>query len=219
MKSDNGEFNAFDNFNDLDNCQGIMNFNNFEDNVTTGDKLENFSLLKNKKKEKKRKKKAKKISMSQPASADTDHLCLMDFPDVDNVDAETLKEECKKYGIKGGTLKNMQKSLKEIYQFISTKQLPEKLKESLMNFLEEDKHDTGSKVSKAALESFDDQKKKEVIEVIKKNKDLWKKILIFQKVELKSIKELLIKQKIIVSNDKLKNFLSHQGVLFPGGWN
>ena len=96
MKSDNGEFNEFDNFNDLDNCQGVMNFNSFGDNVITGDRIENFALLKNKKKDKKRKKKAKKLSLSQPAPADANHLCLMDFPDVDNVDAETLKEECKK---------------------------------------------------------------------------------------------------------------------------
>ena len=73
--------------------------------------------------------------------------------------------------------------------------------------------------SKSNVNNFNDEKKKEIIEVIKKNKDLWSKILLFKCVELKEIKEVLTKEKIIVSNSNLKEFLMSLGVVLPGGWN
>lgn len=62
------------------------------------------------------------------------------------------------------------------------------------------------------------RKKKEIIEVIKKNKDLWSKILLFKCIDLKEIKEVLTKEKIIVSNSNLKEFLMSLGVVLSGGW-
>ena len=73
--------------------------------------------------------------------------------------------------------------------------------------------------SKTNVNNFNDEKKKEIIEVIKKNKDLWSKILLFKCVELKEIKEVLTKEKIIISNSNLKDFLISLGVILDGGWN
>ena len=72
--------------------------------------------------------------------------------------------------------------------------------------------------SKNNVNIFNDEKKKEIIEVIKKNKDLWSKILLFKCIDLKEIKEVLTKEKIIVSNSNLKEFLMSLGVVLSGGW-
>ena len=66
----------------------------------------------------------KNIALSQPLPEVLDANLLIsseEFPDVMSMDEEKIKEECKKYGIKTSSIsmKNLQKSLKEVYLFLS----------------------------------------------------------------------------------------------------
>ena len=149
-----------------------------------------------------------------------------ELPDLQLLDQESLKEECKKYGIKYISNKNNKNSLNEIYTFLTTKNLPDYLRNNLTNFLN-DNAEMESKVSKnlknisskSNVNIFDDEKKQQIINVIKNDKNLWSKILLFKTVDLKEIKDVLNKEKIIISNSHLKEFLSSLGVILPGGWN
>lgn len=142
-------------FNNLDNCQGLLQFNvppletdvkmeieeEKEDIKDIDNKAiikedknecneneslsEKFNLLKNKKKKKNNKQSKKNIALSQPLPEVLDANLLIsseEFPDVMSMDEEKIKEECKKYGIKTSSIsmKNLQKSLKEVYLFLST---------------------------------------------------------------------------------------------------
>ena len=194
---------------------------------------ENFKLLKSKKfliskdnKKENKKKIDKENNKNEKEENLNDNLISASLlPNIELLDQESLKEECKKYGIKYFSNKNNKNSLHEIYTFLSTKNLPDYLRNNLTNFLDENA-EMQSKISKniskhsskSNVNNFNDEKKKEIIEVIKKNKDLWSKILLFKCVELKEIKEVLTKEKIIVSNSNLKEFLMSLGVVLSGGW-
>ena len=198
--------------------------------IPLNDNLEdNFKLLKSKKfLISQDNKKENKIKIDKENNKnETDNLISASLlPNLELLDQESLKEECKKYGIKYFSNKNNKNSLQEIFTFLSTKNLPDYLRNNLTNFLDENA-EMQSKISKniskhsskTNVNNFNDEKKKEIIEVIKKNKDLWSKILLFKCVELKEIKEVLTKEKIIVSNSNLKEFLMSLGVVLPGGWN
>ena len=73
-------------------------------------------------------KKKEKAAKSQPMpSALIDNtLKCSQFPDVSTLDDESLREECKKYGLKANsqmTNKILQNSLKEVFTFLSTSTL------------------------------------------------------------------------------------------------
>lgn len=76
----------------------------------------------------------------------------------------------------------------------------------------------GSKIlnTKSALT---EEKKQEIIKTLKDNTEIWEDILLFKKVDLKEIKKLLTKEKIIIGNDVLKEFVTSLGVVLSGGWN
>jgi len=195
---------------------------------------ENFKLLKSKtfliskdnKKENKKKIDKENNKNEKEENLNDNLISASLLPNIELLDQESLKEECKKYGIKYFSNKNNKNSLHEIYTFLSTKNLPDYLRNNLTNFLN-DNAEMQSKISKNISNNssknnvniFNDEKKKEIIEVIKKNKDLWSKILLFKCIDLKEIKEVLTKEKIIVSNSNLKEFLMSLGVVLPGGWN
>ena len=198
--------------------------------IPLNDNLEdNFKLLKSKKfliSQDKKKENKIKIDKENNKNETDNLISASSLPNLELLDQESLKEECKKYGIKYFSNKNNKNSLQEIFTFLSTKNLPDYLRNNLTNFLN-DNAEMQSKISKniskhsskSNVNNFNDEKKKEIIEVIKKNKDLWSKILLFKCVELKEIKEVLTKEKIIVSNSNLKEFLMSLGVVLPGGWN
>ena len=198
--------------------------------IPLNDNLEdNFKLLKSKKfliSQDKKKENKIKIDKENNKNETDNLISASSLPNLELLDQESLKEECKKYGIKYFSNKNNKNSLQEIFTFLSTKNLPDYLRNNLTNFLDENA-EMQSKISKniskhsskTNVNNFNDEKKKEIIEVIKKNKDLWSKILLFKCVELKEIKEVLTKEKIIVSNSNLKEFLMSLGVVLPGGWN
>ena len=198
--------------------------------IPLNDNLEdNFKLLKSKKfliSQDNKKENKIKIDKENNKNETDNLISASSLPNLELLDQESLKEECKKYGIKYFSNKNNKNSLQEIFTFLSTKNLPDYLRNNLTNFLDENA-EMQSKISKniskhsskSNVNNFNDEKKKEIIEVIKKNKDLWSKILLFKCVELKEIKEVLTKEKIIVSNFNLKEFLMSLGVVLPGGWN
>ena len=166
----------------------------------------NYDLLKNKKKNKKKKNEIENN---------------FDFPDVNKLDELSLKEECRKYGIKNNNIKNMKNSLEEIYNFLKNKILPQNLKNDLDNFLNED-YNKNSNYSQNNLKNdknfFSKNKKNLIVNVIKNNKEIWGKILLFKRLDLKDVKKVLNENKITVSNNQLKELLNNFGVVLDGGW-
>ena len=166
----------------------------------------NYDLLKNKKKNKKKKNEIENN---------------FDFPDVNKLDELSLKEECRKYGIKNNNIKNMKNSLEEIYNFLKNKILPQNLKNDLDNFLNED-YNKNSNYSQNNLKNdknfLSEDKKNLIVNVIKNNKEIWGKILLFKRLDLKDVKKVLNENKITVSNNQLKELLNNFGVVLDGGW-
>ena len=184
--------------------------NNKNENENENNKEElNYDLLKNKKKNKNKKKK-NEIEKNN-----------FEFPDVNKLDELSLKEECRKYGIKNNNIKNMKNSLEEIYNFLKNKILPQNLKNDLDNFLNED-YNKNSNYSQNNLKNdknfLSEDKKNLIVNVIKNNKEIWGKILLFKSLDLKDVKKVLNENKITVSNNQLKELLNNFGVVLDGGW-
>lgn len=261
-------------FNDMENCQGVFMYNNInhntendvvmeaEDNVTNdkeiSEKEENsnefdnkFSLLKRKNKKQKKAVPKKKNKTKTKENDNSDSLqslsqsnfeltqsnninsgkfsytqtygivnSNLDFPDFTSMDEEHIKEECKKYGLKtnGISLKNLKQTLNEIYIFINTHELPQPIQNNLSSFLNNNTNKPIS-ASQSLMSSLPDDKKEKIISLIQKNRTLYQKILLFQKIDLKEIKSVLSKDNIIISNDQLKDFVVELGVILSGGWN
>lgn len=161
------------------------------------------------------------------------------FPDIELLDEEKLKEQCKQYGLKPTSNRAMKKQLKEIYLFLSAstyttinhiiEQLPDKLKSELANFLMQNENDNcNSQYSKKEKEriatksirkQFTEEKKKLITELMRDDTVLWEKILLFKKIDLKEVKAILSKAKLLIENNTLKEFLINLGAVFGGGWN
>lgn len=124
-------------FNNLDNCHGIVQFQpdpvsqvnedsnkmEIDEDNSKEDISEKFTLLK-KAKNKKKEKAAK--SQPMPSALIDNTLKCSQFPDVSTLDDESLREECKKYGLKANsqmTNKILQNALKEVFTFLSTSTL------------------------------------------------------------------------------------------------
>ena len=61
-----------------------------------------------------------------PSSIIENTLKCSQFPDVSTLDDESLREECKKYGLKANSQvsnKMLQNTLKEVFTFLSTSKL------------------------------------------------------------------------------------------------
>ena len=69
------------------------------------------------------------------------------------------------------------------------------------------------------MTELDDELKKKIIEIIKENKNIYEKILLFKEISIKEIKTLLNSKGIIVQNHLLSKLLINSGVVLPGGWN
>ena len=115
----------------------------------------------------------------------------------------------------------MKNSLEEIYNFLKNKILPQNLKNDLDNFLNED-YNKNSNYSQNNLKNdknfLSEDKKNLIVNVIKNNKEIWGKILLFKSLDLKEIKKVLNENKITVSNNQLKELLNNFGVVLDGGW-
>ena len=225
-KKNNNNINNKKNNNNKNINNNNINNNNKNNNNDNNNEELNYDLLKNKKKykknsfdfseensqsnseienEKKNKKKNKKNS-------ENNEIINFDFPDVNKLDELSLKEECRKYGIKNNNIKNMKQSLQEIYNFLKNKILPQNLQNDLNNFLNQENNQNQNNL-KNDKNFLSDEKKNLIVNIIKNNKEIWGKILLFQSLELKEVKKVLNENKITISNNQLKELLNNFGVV------
>ena len=182
------------------------------------------SINNNNNKKKKRGRKKKKKETESEISFNIEE----EYPDPENLDSTALSLEMKKYGMKPQNKKKNIEILKSVYNFLKIKEMPENIQKKLTNFDVEnneqisDSSDNdniiGSKKNEN-INEINDETKKKIIEIIKDNKNIYEKILLFKEVSLKDIKNILNSKGIIVPNHSLSQLLINSGVILPGGWN
>ena len=116
--------------------------------------------------------------------------------------------------------------LKSVYNFLKIKEMPENILKKLTTF-DCDNNDNNISDndidnligSKNAENELNDETKKKIIELIKENKNIYEKILLFKEISIKEVKNILNAKGIIVPNNSLSQLLINSGVVLPGGWN
>jgi len=210
-KEDSNNINSTDNYNYNDESSDISKELEDNSNSDNGNK---------KKRGRKKKKKDLKISFSLEE----------ELPDPENLDSIALALEMKKYGMKPQNKKRNIEILKSVYKFLKIRELPENISKKLTTFdLDIDDNNTDSekdnkinsksKKDISNMTELDDELKKKIIEIIKENKNIYEKILLFKEISIKEIKTLLNSKGIIVQNHLLSKLLINSGVVLPGGWN
>ena len=173
-----------------------------------------------KSKKKKRKKKKKELDINLP-------LLKEEYPDPENLDNTALSLEMKKYGMKPQNKKKNIEILKSVYNFLKIKELPENILKKLTSFDIENndennidsENDNVKGNKKNEITELNDETKKKIIDIIKDNKTIYEKILLFKEISIKEIKTLLNSNGIIVPNHLLSQLLLDSGAVLPGGWN
>ena len=189
------------------------------DDISGESKEEENNKNKNKKKGRKKRKKDVEITFS----------INEEYPDPENLDNTALSLEMKKYGMKPQNKKKNIEILKSVYNFLKIKEMPENILKNLTSFdcdyndkdSENDNENLeGSKSENvSAMNELNDETKRKIIEIIKDNKNVYEKILLFKEISIKEIKSLLNSKGIIVPNQQLSKLLINSGVVLPGGWN
>ena len=209
------------NINIEDNNIKDLSKNKSEENSNIED---DSSINNNNNKKKKRGRKKKKKETESEISFNIEE----EYPDPENLDSTALALEMKKYRMKPQNKKKNIEILKSVYNFLKIKEMPENIQKKLTNFDVEnneqisDSSDNdniiGSKKNEN-INEINDETKKKIIEIIKDNKNIYEKILLFKEVSLKDIKNILNSKGIIVPNHSLSQLLINSGVILPGGWN
>ena len=192
--------------------------NNINEDKSIGDNENNNEDKKSKKK--KRKKKKKELDINLP-------LLKEEYPDPENLDNTALSLEMKKYGMKPQNKKKNIEILKNVYNFLKIKELPENILKKLTSFDIENndennidsENDNVKGNKKNEITELNDETKKKIINIIKDNKTIYEKILLFKEISIKEIKTLLNSNGIIVPNHLLSQLLLDSGAVLPGGWN
>lgn len=192
--------------------------NNINEDKSIGDNENNNEDKKSKKK--KRKKKKKELDINLP-------LLKEEYPDPENLDNTALSLEMKKYGMKPQNKKKNIEILKSVYNFLKIKELPENILKKLTSFDIENndennidsENDNVKGNKKNEITELNDETKKKIIDIIKDNKTIYEKILLFKEISIKEIKALLNSNGIIVPNHLLSQLLLDSGAVLPGGWN
>ena len=192
--------------------------NNINEDKSIDDNENNNEDKKSKKK--KRKKKKKELDINLP-------LLKEEYPDPENLDNTALSLEMKKYGMKPQNKKKNIEILKSVYNFLKIKELPENILKKLTSFDIENndennidsENDNVKGNKKNEITELNDETKKKIIDIIKDNKTLYEKILLFKEISIKEIKTLLNSNGIIVPNHLLSQLLLDSGAVLPGGWN
>ena len=173
----------------------------------------------NKKNKKKGRKKRKK---ENPIKFEIEE----EYPDPENLDNTALSLEMKKYGMKPQNKKKNIEILKSVYNFLKIKEMPENILKKLTTFDCDNNDNNVSEYdndnligSKSAENELNDETKKKIIELIKENKNIYEKILLFKEISIKEVKNILNAKGIIVPNNSLSQLLINSGVVLPGGWN
>ena len=208
------------------NEEEISNIDNSEANKNDNDFSDNSELSKdNEDNKKKRRKKGRKKKEKEEKL-----YSLEELPNPENLDSVALALEMKKYGMKPQNKKRNIEILKSVYNFFRIKELPENISRQLASFdLDSNFNNTDSendnniknknKGAQSIITDLSNDQKKNIIEIIKDNKSIYEKILLFQEVSLKEIKTILNSKGIIVPNQLLSKLLLNSGVILPGGWN
>ena len=208
------------------NEEEISNIDNSEANKNDNDFSDNSELSKdNEDNKKKRRKKGRKKKEKEEKL-----YSLEELPNPENLDSVALALEMKKYGMKPQNKKRNIEILKSVYNFFRIKELPENISRQLASFdLDSNFNNTDSendnniknknKGAQSIITDLSNDQKKNIIEIIKDNKNIYEKILLFQEVSLKEIKTILNSKGIIVPNQLLSKLLLNSGVILPGGWN
>ena len=192
--------------------------NNINEDKSINDNENNNEDKKSKKK--KRKKKKKELDINLP-------LLKEEYPDPENLDNTALSLEMKKYGMKPQNKKKNIEILKSVYNFLKIKELPENILKKLTSFDVENndennidsENDNVKGNKKNEITELNDETKKKIIDIIKDNKTIYEKILLFKEISIKEIKTLLNSNGIIVPNHLLSQLLLDSGAVLPGGWN
>ena len=192
--------------------------NNINEDKSIDDNENNNEDKKSKKK--KRKKKKKELDINLP-------LLKEEYPDPENLDNTALSLEMKKYGMKPQNKKKNIEILKSVYNFLKIKELPENILKKLTSFDIENndennidsENDNIKGNKKNEITELNDETKKKIIDIIKDNKTIYEKILLFKEISIKEIKTLLNSNGIIVPNHLLSQLLLDSGAVLPGGWN
>ena len=189
------------------------------DDISDESKEQDNNKNKNKKKGRKKRKKDVDITFS----------INEEYPDPENLDNTALSLEMKKYGMKPQNKKKNIEILKSVYNFLKIKEMPENILKNLTSFdcdyndkdSENDNENLeGSKSENvSAMNELNDETKRKIIEIIKDNKNIYEKILLFKEISIKEIKSLLNSKGIIVPNQQLSKLLINSGMVLPGGWN
>ena len=193
---------------------------NVNDIEISNDKSEeNVDDDNNKKKKKKERKKRKKENSIKFEIEE-------DYPDPENLDNTALSLEMKKYGMKPQNKKKNIEILKSVYNFLKIKEMPENILKKLTTFdcdnndnISDNENDNNLIGSKSAENELNEETKRKIIELIKENKNIYEKILLFKEISIKEIKNILNSKGIIVPNHSLSQLLINSGVVLPGGWN
>ena len=191
-------------------------------NISNEQVEENINKEKNKNKKKKGRKKKKDISI--------DNSIEEEYPDPENLDNTALNLEMKKYGMKPQNKKKNIEILKSVYNFLKIKEMPENILKTLTAFdcdnnenISDNDNDNniGSKKGDniSGVNELSDEIKRKIIDIIKDNKNIYEKILLFKEISIKEIKNVLNSKGIIVPNHLLSQLMINSGVVLPGGWN
>ena len=191
-------------------------------NISNEQVEENINKEKNKNKKKKGRKKKKDISI--------DNSIEEEYPDPENLDNTALNLEMKKYGMKPQNKKKNIEILKSVYNFLKIKEMPENILKTLTAFdcennenISDSDNDNniGSKKGDniSGVNELSDEIKRKIIDIIKDNKNIYEKILLFKEISIKEIKNVLNSKGIIVPNHLLSQLMINSGVVLPGGWN
>jgi len=193
--------------------------NNNDIEISNDKSEENVDEDNNKKKKKKERKKRKKENSIKFEIEE-------EYPDPENLDNTALSLEMKKYGMKPQNKKKNIEILKSVYNFLKIKEMPENILKKLTAFdcdnndnISDNENDNNLIGSKSAENELNEETKRKIIELIKENKNIYEKILLFKEISIKEIKNILNSKGIIVPNNSLSQLLINSGVVLPGGWN
>ncbi len=198
------------------NSSDIIQIDDKENNKSEDNIDEEDNNKKNKKKGRKKRKKENPIKFEIEE----------EYPDPENLDNTALSLEMKKYGMKPQNKKKNIEILKSVYNFLKIKEMPENILKKLTAFDCDNNDNNVSEYdndnligSKSAENELNDETKKKIIELIKENKNIYEKILLFKEISIKEVKNILNAKGIIVPNNSLSQLLINSGVVLPGGWN
>ena len=165
---------------------------------------------------KKRKRRCKK---NKEDDSINNSINVIEYPEPENLDDTALKLEMKKYGMKPQLKTKNIEILKGVYKFLKIRELPTNISNLLTSFLSESNESNSQNGLTINNSEFSKEQKKSIIKIIKGDKNLYEKILLFKEISLKEVKKVLNDKGVIVPNNLLSDLLLESGAVLPGGWN